>query len=432
MPVGEEGTNVELVSFTTLRRRRVVDGAGEPVGRLQDLALQLLGPQPPVTKLLVATADGEELVLPWEAVAEFAGGPRDPIRLREAAGKLTPLRLRPDEVRLAVSLLDKKVVDTARKRVVRVNDIELTLSEGRLLVHGIEGGLRGILRHLGSEGIAEQMARAVGLRLPHESVAWEAVEPVETELTRARREAVYLKLARMHPADIADILEELNPSERAVILDSLDEAKAAEAITEADAEVQASTIQMMEPEKASDILEQMEPDEAADILDDLPEEKAQELLQTMEHDEAEEVAELLEHAEDTAGGLMTTEFVSFPPDLTVAGAIERIRSEAREAETIYYLYITDPGEKLCGVVSLRDVILADPDKRLAELMTTEVFQAEPDADFRRVAELFTKYNLLALPVVTEGGEIKGIVTADDVLHRLVPMLWRQRPAKKYL
>jgi len=196
--------------------------------------------------------------------------------------------------------------------------------------------------------------------------------------------------------------------------------------------VQASTIQMMEPEKASDILERMEPDEAADILDDLPEAKAQELLDTMQEAEAEEVAELLEHEEDTAGGLMTTEYVSFPPTLTVREAVERIRTEAREAETIYYIYATDPGERLCGVLSLRELIVADPDQRLAEIMTTEVIQAPPEADFRTVAELFTKYNLLALPVVTAEGEMKGIVTADDVIHRLVPMLWRQRAAKKYL
>ena len=423
---------MDLISFTALKRRQVVDASGEPVGQLQDLAVLLLGAQPPVTKLIVVTPERQELVLAWDAVADFAGGRRDPIRLREAAARLVPLRVRPDEVRVGANLLDKKVVDTARKRVVRVNDIEFIAPEGRLLVQGVEGGLRGILRHIGSEGIVERVGRAVGLRLPHEAVAWEAVEPVETELTRARREAVYLKLARMHPADIADILEELNPSERAIILESLDEETAAEAITETEPEVQASTIQMMEPGKASDILEKMEPDEAADILDDLPEAKAQELLDTMQEAEAEEVAELLEHEEDTAGGLMTTEYVSFPPTLTVREAVDHIRTAAREAETIYYIYVTDPGERLCGVLSLRELIVTDPDQRLAEVMTTEVIQAPPEADFRTVAELFTKYNLLALPVVTAEGEMKGIVTADDVIHRLVPMLWRQRAAKKYL
>ncbi len=421
---------MDLVSFTSLQRRPVVDAAGEPVGRLQDLAIQLVGAQPPVTKLIVTTRDRQELVLPWDTVADFAGGPRDPVHLRGVAARLPALRLRPDEVRLAASLLDKRVVDTAQKRVVRVNDIELTVAEGRLLLQGVEGGLRGLLRHLRSEGIVERLARGIGINLPRENVPWEAVERVGTELTRARLGAAYLKLAQLHPADIADILEELNPSERAAILSSLDEATAAEAITEAEPEVQASAIQMMEPGKASDILEQMEPDEAADILDDLPEAKAQQLLETME--EAEEVAELLEHEEDTAGGLMTTEYVSFPPTLTAREAVEYIRTEAREAETIYYIFVTEPGDLLRGVLSLRELIVADPRRTLAEIMTTDVIQAEPEDDFRRVAELFMKYNLLALPVVTAEGELKGIITADDVIQRLVPMLWRQRAAKKYL
>jgi CBS domain-containing protein/sporulation protein YlmC with PRC-barrel domain len=423
---------MDLVSFTALQKRPVVDAAGEPVGRLQDLAIQLVGAQPPVTKLVVTTPERQELVLPWDVVADFTGGPRDPVRLREPAARLPASRLRPDEVRLAASLLDKRVVDTARKRVVRVNDIELTVAEGRLLLQGVEGGLRGLLRHLRSEGFVERLARSAGVPLPRESVPWEAVEPVGTELARARLGAAYLKLAQLHPADIADILEELNPTERAAILSALDEETAAEAITEAEPEVQASAIQMMEPEKAADILEQMEPDEAADILDDVPEAKAQELLETMEEAEAEDVAELLEHEEDTAGGLMTTGYVSFPPSLTVSEAVARIRTEARDAETIYYLYVTDPGDLLRGVLSLRELIVADPGQTLADVMTTDVIQAEPEADFRRVAELFMKYNLLALPVVTAEGELKGIITADDVIQRLVPMLWRQRAAKKYL
>jgi CBS domain-containing protein len=423
---------MEIVYFTTLRKRPVVDAADRPVGHLADLAVQLPGLQPSVTKLIVMTTERQEQVLPWEAVASFAGGHRDPVRLTGPVDQFAPSPLRPDEMPLGAGLLDRRVVDTARKRVVRVNDIELAATEGRLLMHGVEAGLRGILRHLISEGAVDRLASTLGIRLPRESVPWEAVEPVETELNRARRDAVYLKLARLHPADIADILEELNPSERTSVLTSLDDETAAEVITEAEPEVQASAIQMLEPEKASDILEQMEPDEAADILDDLPEAKAQELLDTMEEEGAEDVAELLEHEEDTAGGLMTTEYVGFPPTATAREAVEHVRTKAGEAETIYYLYVTDPGERLCGVLSLRELILADPDRPLAEIMKTEVISCAPEADFRRVAELLTKYNLLALPIITEAGEVKGIVTADDVLHRLVPMLWRQRSAKKYL
>jgi CBS domain-containing protein len=385
-----------------------------------------------VTKFSLRRPDREEWVLPWTLVADVPGPAEIPIRLRIPLSGLTPVAPRPEEVPLGKTVLDKKVVDTARKKVVRVNDVELTETEGTLQVMGVEGGLRGLLRHLRSEPLAERLAAMFGKALPHDVIPWEVLDPVETELSRARRQAVYTKLAKLHPADIADIMEELNPGERAAVLAALDEATAAEAITEAEPEVQASVVQMMEPEKAADILEEMEPDEAADILSDLPEAKAEELLETMEPKEAQEVEELLEHEEDTAGGLMTTEHVAFRPGITVAEAIQRIRDEAKDAETIYYLYVTDPQERLLGVFSLRELILADPDKRLEQIMHTEVVSVRPETALREVAELQTKYNLLALPVVSGEGEILGIITVDDVLNLILPMIWKKRAVKKFI
>jgi flagellar motility protein MotE (MotC chaperone) len=420
------------LSFTQLRHRLLLDPQGAIVGRLEDLVVLALGARPQVTKLCLRRPDREEWILPWDLVADLPADVRAPVRLRSAAADLAPAPLRPDEMRLAKNVLDKRVVDTARKKVVRVNDIELEEREGRLHVTGVEGGLRGLLRHLKSERLAERLAALVGASLPREVVPWEVLDPLETELTRAKRQAVYTKLAKLHPADIADIMEELNPSERAAILAALDEATAAEAITEAEPEVQASVVQMMEPEKAADILEEMEPDEAADILHDLSEAKAEELLETMEPEEAQEVEELLEHEEDTAGGLMTTEHVAFAPTLTVAEAIRRIREEAREAETIYYLYVTDPQEKLLGVLSLRELILADPGQRLEQIMHPEVISVRPETGLREVAELQTKYNLLALPVVGGEGEILGIITVDDVLNLILPMIWKKRAVKKFI
>ena len=417
-----------VLSFTQLRHRSLVDPEGTAVGRLEDLVVLALGARPQVTKFSLRRPDREEWVLPWDVVADLPPDPGAPIRLRSRASDLSPVTLRPEEMRLAKNVLDKKVVDTARKKVVRVNDIELEEREGRLQVIGVEGGLRGLLRHLKSE----RLAALVGADLPREVVAWEVVDTLETELTRAKRQAVYTKLAKLHPADIADIMEELNPSERAAILAALDEATAAEAITEAEPEVQASMVQMMEPEKAADILEEMEPDEAADILSDLPEAKAEELLESMAPEEAQEVEELLEHEEDTAGGLMTTEHVAFAPSVTVAEAIQRIRDEAKEAETIYYLYVTDSQERLLGVLSLRELILADPGRRLEQIMHTEVISVRPETGLREVAELQTKYNLLALPVVSGEGEMLGIITVDDVLNLILPMIWKKRAVKRFL
>jgi flagellar motility protein MotE (MotC chaperone)/sporulation protein YlmC with PRC-barrel domain len=420
------------LSFTQLRHRPLLDVQGIPIGRLEDLVVSALGVRPQVTKFCLRRLDKEEWILPWDTVAELPSDPRTPIRLRRGAADLAPVPLRPDEMRLGKNVLDKKVVDTARKKVVRVNDIELEEQGGRLQVTGVEGGIRGLLRNVRSELLAERLAGLFGVHLPREVVSWEVVEPLETELTRAKRQAVYTKLAKLHPADIADILEELNPSERAAVLAALDEETAAEAITEAEPEVQASVVQMMEPEKAADILEEMEPDEAADVLSDLPETKAEELLETMQPEEAQEVEELLEHEEDTAGGLMTTEHVAFPPTLSVAEAIQRIRDEAKEAETIYYVYVTDPRERLLGVLSLRELIQADPGQRLEQLMHPEVISVRAETGLREVAELLTKYNLLALPVVGGEGEMLGIVTVDDVLNLILPMIWKKRAVKKFI
>lgn len=421
-----------VLSFTQLRHRPVHDPQGILVGNLEDLLVLPLGTRPQVTKFNVRRPDREEWVLPWTIVKEVPEAAELPILIRVPLADVKPVTPRPEEVPLGKTVLDKKVVDTARKKVVRVNDIELAESEGALQVVGVEGGLRGILRHLRSEQLAERLAAMLGKSLPHDVVQWEVIDPVETELSRAKRQAVYTKLAKLHPADIADIMEELTPGERAGVLAALDEATAAEAITEAEPEVQASMVQMMEPEKAADILEEMEPDEAADILSDLPEAKAEELLETMEPKEAHDVEELLEHEEDTAGGLMTTEHVAFSPSLTAAEAIGRIRDEAKDAETIYYLYVTDPQEHLLGVFSLRELILADPNQRLEQIMHTDVVSVRPETALREVAELQTKYNLLALPVVSGEGEILGIITVDDVLNLILPMIWKKRAVKKFI
>ncbi len=419
------------IAFSQLRGRPVHDSEGVAVGTLEDVVVLALGARPQVTKLAVRRSDGDEWILPWELVTRVPE-PGEPIRLRRPLRELLAAALRPDEMRLGRNVLDKKVVDTARKKVVRVNDIELEEREDGLHVMGVDAGLRGLLRQIGSERLGDLLARRLGTRVPRDIVPWDVLDPLETELTRAKRQAVYTKLAKLHPADIADIMEELNPSERAAIVAALDEDTAAEAITEAEPEVQASVVQMMEPEKAADILEEMEPDEAADILSDLPEAKAEELLETMQPEEAQEVEELLEHEEDTAGGLMTTEHVAFRPHLTVAETIQRIRDETKEAETIYYLYVTDDQERLQGVFSLRELILANPALRLEHLMTREVVSVQPDTGLRQVAELFTKYNLLALPVVSGEGELLGIVTVDDVLNLILPMIWKKRAVRKYM
>lgn len=420
------------ITLSRLRQRPVLDATGAPVGRLKDLVVLFHGIFPRVTKVLVARPNDEDLLVGWEQVAGLDPQPGGALRMACRADAVRPQSLRLSEMLLAKTILDKKVMDTARRRVVRVNDVGLKQQDGHYVVVWVDVGMRGLLRHFLPEPVLEGLARTLRLSLPRDVVSWEHVEPIETELTRAKRQAVYTKLARLHPADIADIVEELNPSERATILQALDAETAGEALAETETEVQAGVLQMLEPEKASDLLERMEPDEAADVLSEMPESRAQEILESMEPEEAGEVADLLEHPEESAGGLMTTEFVAFPPHLTVAAAIKQLRERAGGAETIYHLYVTDPDGRLLGVLSLRQLLTAPPTRTLEELMEKQVIQVPPEADLKEVAETLSKYNLLALPVVGGTGVLEGIITVDDVLSRLIPLIWKQRAAKKYL
>src|SRR5207249_4836541 len=187
----------------------------------------------------------------------------------------------------------------------------------------------------------------------------------------------------------------------------------------------------MDEERAADILEHMSPDEAADVLGDLPVAKAEDLLNLMEVDEQSDVAELLPYADDTAGGLMTTEFVTVPRDLTVGEALARLREMAETPNMIYYLYVVESEKswKLVGVIALRSLILADSSVPLAEVMRSDLQVALPDQAAIDIAQKIAEYNLLALPVIDEAGEILGIVTVDDAIEILLPKDWRQRLPK---
>ena len=253
---------------------------------------------------------------------------------------------------------------------------------------------------------------------------------MEPKLTKLTLTVSRQKVARIHPADLADIISEVSQKERSALFGSMDVETAAEALHELEPKVQVGIIDDMSKEQASDILEQMPPDEAADVLGDLPEAKAQELINLMEKEEAEDVQELLEHEEDTAGGIMTTEYIAFPPDMTVEEAIKELRLEAPNVETVYYLYILDNEEHICGVLSLKNLILAKPEVKLRDITMTPVKALPLDAAEKDVAEFVSKYNLLAVPVVDETMAMRGIVTVDDVVDFLLPPASRKKRRRR--
>jgi magnesium transporter len=310
--------------------------------------------------------------------------------------------------------------------VVRVNDLQLQESGGEVLLVGVDIGARGLLRRIGVEQLGRRVRRLVGADFPQRIVSWDAVDPVQSDERSVRLRISHQKLSKMHPADIAEIVSQLGGRDRAAIFESLDDETAAETLEESSDEVQAQILARLTDERAADILEEMSPDEAADLLADLPVERRAQLIAAMEADEAEDVEELLHYEEDTAGGLMTTEFVAIPVSLTAAQTIDRLRELEPNAESIYYVYVVDEDEKLLGVLSLRDLIVAKPDTRIADIMIKRVVAVPLDARPEDVAAVIAKYNLLAVPVVDDDDRIQGIVTIDDAMDEVMPAGLKRR------
>jgi CBS domain-containing protein len=414
-----------LLFLTEILGAEVIDVRQRRTGAVRDVAVRVQEPYPVVTGLIVSRR--RQLAIPWSEVRTFAAATRE-VALRSTREDIERYVANPDEIWLARDVLDKQVVDTDGRRVVRVNDLQLVESAGTLLLVGADIGVRGILRRLGLEGFAKSVARLLARDLPMVLVSWEVVAPLPSapDLEHpVTDDAVRLRIsgrriAKLHPADIADIVEELGAKERKTVFDTLTEEIAADTLEEMELEDQVSVIEHMDAERASEILEEMPPDEVADILTELPRERADQLLSLMEKEEARDVEELLAYEENTAGGLMTTEFVAVPEQLTAQQCIDELRRMEPNAESIYYVFVVDAEEHLRGVLSLRDLIVARPDTPTTSIMIRDVIAVHLDDRVEEVAAVLSKYNLLAVPVVDEEFRIQGLVTVDDALDAVLP------------
>ena len=336
---------------------------------------------------------------------------------------LKPFTRRVNEVLLAKDVLDNQLIDVDGKRVVRVNDVQIIEVGDQWRVSGADVSLQGFLRRLMPKGFYGS-SRIV------EVIDWADVGYLATDSASStvKLKSSKDKLSRLHPVEIAQLAESLSPIHRTEIVESLDDEIAADTLEEMSTENQARILEDMDEERAADLLEEMSPDDAVDVLGEMDEEKAQELFDLMEDDEKADVAELMSFAHDTAGGLMTTEFIVFPKTLTVAQAIARLREMAETPAMIYYIYVVEEENswKLAGLITLRSLILADPTLPLAEVMRDKFQFAHPNDDAEETAQKIAEYNLLALPVIDDDGDIAGIVTVDDAMEILLPKNLQRR------
>jgi magnesium transporter len=400
----------------------VRDPSGEPIGVIADLIVAIGNRYPPVTGL-VARTDKRLIFLPWRNVDGLDDGGA---RLRVPTIDIGKFRQRQDEILLKQDLLDKQIVDIEGRKVIRVNDVGLDEVGRGLRVVVVDVGAAGLLRRLGVERPARGVARGIGRALPERYIDWEDVDPLEGTIASVRLRVPHAKLAELHPADLASIIEELTPRDRLGVLGVLDDEAFADVVEEMEPDTQVEVLEDLEPARAADILEEMSPDDAADLVADLSDRSRDEILALMEADEAAEVRDLLSFPEDSAGGLMTTELVAMPERMSATQAIERLRELEPDAETIYYVYVVDDDDRLVGVLSLRDLIVAQPDTAISEVMIKEPVAVGVLEPAESVAETIAHYNLLAIPVVDDDGRLAGIVTVDDAIDTVAPAAWRRR------
>jgi len=400
----------------------VRDPSGEPIGVIADLIVAIGNRYPPVTRFGdeqgLVVADGESLTvqpigtpglllvrnLGFEAPGFSTGHPSD------------------FTTHLAVYQDGRQIAD----KVIRVNDVSLDEVGRGLRVVAVDVGAAGLLRRMGVEGPARSVARGLGRAVPERYIDWEDVDPLEGTIASVRLRVPHARLAQLHPADLAPIIEELTPRDRLGVLGVLNDEAFADVVEEMEPDTQVEVLEDLEPARAADILEEMSPDDAADLVADLSDRSRDEILALMEADEAAEVRDLLAFPEDSAGGLMTTELVAMSEGMSAAQAIERLRELEPDAETIYYVYVVDGDERLVGVLSLRDLIVARPDTAIAEVMIDQPVAVGVLEPAESVAETIAHYNLLAIPVVDDQGRLAGIVTVDDAIDTVAPSAWRRR------
>ena len=320
---------------------------------------------------------------------------------------------------LVENILNKQIVDLNGRKLVRVNDIRLaTLPAGTFAI-AVDIGIEGILRRLGIVQHIKRFLNLIHVTIPTKFILWDDVQAIDYSNLNIRLSKSYAKLHTLHPSDIADILEDLGKKSSMSVFSALDEEKAADVLEELETHAQIHIVENLPVDKAADVLEKMPADEVADILDELEDEKAEMLLKEMDTESSQEVRELLEYPDNTVGSLMSTDFISFRQDTTVEKVIEELRIKKPEPSELYNLFVTEKNDELIGTFNLRDLVIADPQAVIADIMKKEPVFLYDDQKVQDIAELVSKYNLLAVPVVDNNEQLQGMVVVDDVVEDLI-------------
>ena len=424
---------MNLLFFSQLVGKPIQDRHGEKIASIKDLIVRIdpsMGKSedryPPVAGLLGRTGNREF----WIPVSQVQSIQQVGVRLHSAQVSLERFERRDGEVLLYKDVLDRQLVDVEGRRVIRVNDLALGASpiETIIRVLAVDVSFQAIMRRLfvfGPVPASRQINRKENL------LDWADVEYFASNAPAVRLNVSHERLAKLHPVDIARLLDELSYVQGAEIVNSLDDETAADTLEEMEPEDAADLLEGLSEDRAADILEEMQPDDAADVIAEVDEYKAQDLLDLMESEESQDVRELLAYDEDTAGGMMTNDFLTLPANFGAAEALRYIRAMEYQPEFVDYIYVVEPGtEHLLGVAALRDVVFTQPrDTQLEELIVRDFVSVRTSTEAEDAAALLSDYGFRALPVLNDSGDIQGIITFDDALDLILPEDLRRRVPK---
>ncbi len=404
------------IFLSEILKKPVFDQKGEDLGRIRDIVV-VKGITLPDLESIIIERKKTFYCLDYKTLTVF----NRRIITTTITKEQLPQYEHNDHDLLAVrDILDKQVVDVNGAKVVRVNDIKIEAYKGSAVFVAIDVGMRGILRRFGIEKKGENFLNLFKIPLPFNLIRWDYLQPLSPRLTSISLTLTQQMLSKVHPADLAEIINSVSREEGAAFFHQLDIESAADTLPELQPETQLEILSSMDTERAADIIEEMSPDDAADVLGDLPAIRTQEILETIEPEDADNISELLCHEHDTAGGLMNTEYLLYPETATIKETIEKIREDAKDFDVIYHVYVSGGDERLVGVITLMQLFLNDPELNLGDVMETNVKSLRPDDDEDMVAAMISKYNLVAIPVLSDGQRMIGLVTVDDIIDQILP------------
>lgn len=405
---------IRSLYLSRIQGNKVYTDDNKVLGRLRDLGAVLETKNPIVTIVKIKTSDGIKYY-DWKGFSITKENGQYVIRCSDPK----EVAVSKEDFFLGRHILDKQIIDVNGRKVVRVNDVRLAVLDQGFIVVAVDIGAEGLLRRIGMAKPAKNILKQFGGKLPSKLILWNDVETIFRSNENIKLSKTYNKLSTLHPSDLADIIEDFDTKTGMEIFSSLDIARAADVLEELESDAQVNILKKLSKDKAADILEEMPADEVADILDELREHEAEEFLNSMEKDASEEVRELMEYDDDEVGSIMTTDFICFKISDTVEHTINVLRELKPEEDNIYYLYVVDEHDKLTGVVSLRNLVISNPDVRLEAIMNNDPIYICDKDSIDSLIKSVSKYNLFAIPVVDNDMKLLGTVIINDIIYELM-------------